>query len=78
MDARSAPPFRADHVGSLLRPKELLDARERHQRGEISAAELRRAEDHSIQYAVALQEELGLRAVTDGEHRRTFFHIDFL
>jgi len=78
MDARSTPPFRADHVGSLLRPRELLAAREGHGRGEISAAELRQAEDRSIRDAVRLQENLGFRAVTDGEQRRTFFHIDFL
>ncbi len=78
METRSTPPFRADHVGSLLRPKELLEARERHARREISAAELRQGEDRSIRDAVRLQEELGLRAATDGEHRRTFFHIDFL
>jgi 5-methyltetrahydropteroyltriglutamate--homocysteine methyltransferase len=78
MDARSAPPFRADHVGSLLRPKELLEARERRQHGLVSAAELRQAEDCSIRDAVRLQEDLGFRGVTDGEHRRTYFHIDFL
>jgi len=78
MHARSIPPFRADHVGSLLRPPELLAARDRYARAEIAAAELRQAEDRSIRDAVRLQEELGLRAATDGEHRRTFFHIDFL
>ena len=78
VEPRSTPPFRADHVGSLLRPPELLLARERHTRGELSAAGLRDAEDRSIRDAVRLQEDLGFRAVTDGEHRRTFFHIDFL
>ena len=64
------PPFKADHVGSLLRPPELLEARERKQRGEITAAELREVEDAAIRKAVALQEKVGLQAVTDGEFRR--------
>jgi methionine synthase II (cobalamin-independent) len=74
----SKPPFRADHVGSLLRPQELLAARARHQAGEISAVALRDVEDRSIREAVALQESIGLRGITDGEYRRTYFHIDFL
>ncbi|HXQ17452.1 MAG TPA: hypothetical protein VN814_22780, partial [Caulobacteraceae bacterium] len=78
MAQRSRPPFRADHVGSLLRPPALLAARERAANGEISWAELRVAEDAAILDAVALQEGLGLRGVTDGEFRRTYFHIDFL
>src|SRR5215470_6842894 len=78
MNMDRKPPFRADHVGSLLRPPELLAARERRARGEISASELRQAEDRSIRDVVRLQEDLGLHAVTDGEHRRTYFHIDFL
>jgi len=65
-------------VGSLLRPPELLAARARRQTGEMSAAELRRVEDRHIRDAVRLQEDLGLRAATDGEYRRTYFHIDFL
>jgi 5-methyltetrahydropteroyltriglutamate--homocysteine methyltransferase len=72
MLARSIPPFRADHVGSLLRSPELLAARERYAREESSAAELRQAEDRSIRDAVRLQEEVGFQAATDGEHRRTF------
>jgi 5-methyltetrahydropteroyltriglutamate--homocysteine methyltransferase len=72
------PPFRADHVGSLLRPSELLAARAQHQAGEVSAATLREVEDRSIRDAVALQEAIGLRGITDGEYRRTYFHIDFL
>ena len=72
------PPFRADHVGSLLRPKALLDARERRARGVIGADELRAIENVHIHDVVKLQEDLGLQAVTDGEFRRTFFHIDFL
>lgn len=78
MAQRTAPPFRGDHVGSLLRPETLLQARERHQKGEISAEELREVEDRCIRDAVKLQEEVGLSGVTDGEYRRTYFHIDFL
>ncbi|HKI97230.1 MAG TPA: 5-methyltetrahydropteroyltriglutamate--homocysteine S-methyltransferase [bacterium] len=72
------PPFRADHVGSLLRPKALLAARAQYQKGQITAAQLREAEDAAIKHAVALQEQVGLEGVTDGEFRRTFFHVDFL
>lgn len=71
-------PFRADHVGSLLRPPELLEARGKKFRGEITAAQLREVEDTAIRKAVALQENVGLQGVTDGEFRRTFFHVDFL
>ncbi|MDH3452088.1 MAG: 5-methyltetrahydropteroyltriglutamate--homocysteine S-methyltransferase, partial [Gammaproteobacteria bacterium] len=78
MTARKTPPFRADHVGSLLRPEALLKARQQRQRGDISAAELRAVEDDSIRDAVRLQEEVGLHGITDGEYRRTYFHIDFL
>jgi methionine synthase II (cobalamin-independent) len=73
-----APPFRADHVGSLLRPPELLRAREDHQHGRISAAELRRVEDDAIREVVRRQEDLGLQAITDGELRRNSWHRDFL
>jgi 5-methyltetrahydropteroyltriglutamate--homocysteine methyltransferase len=72
------PPFRADHVGSLLRPAPLLQARERRAKGEITPAELRRAEDEAIREVVRAQEDAGLQGVTDGEQRRTFFHTDFL
>jgi 5-methyltetrahydropteroyltriglutamate--homocysteine methyltransferase len=75
---RTTPPFRADHVGSFLRPKYLLDARERKTRGEITAAELRAVEDRAIAEVVKMQEEIGLSSITDGEFRRTYFHIDFL
>ncbi len=75
---RNIPPFRADHVGSFLRPKALLDARESFRTGAIGADELRAAEDAAIRGIVAFQENLGLRGVTDGEFRRTYFHIDFL
>ncbi len=72
------PPFRADHVGSLLRPQELLQARERRQQGEISAAALRQIEDRCIRDIVRMQEDLGLQGITDGEYRRTIWHADFL
>ena len=68
MTARTGPPFRADHVGSLLRPPELRAARERHAAGEIDA--LRAAEDAAIAAAVAMQEDVGLALATDGELRR--------
>jgi 5-methyltetrahydropteroyltriglutamate--homocysteine methyltransferase len=73
-----APPFRADHVGSLLRPPELLRARAEHQAGRVAAEELRRVEDEAIRGAVRMQQEIGLRGVTDGEFRRGSWHMDFL
>ena len=76
--AKLNPPFRADHVGSLLRPQPLLDARRRHRDGEISGEELRAVEDTHIRDVVGRQEAVGLSSITDGEFRRTFFHIDFL
>ena len=76
--AEKLAPFRADHVGSLLRPPELLRAREQHQSGELSAAALREVEDRSIRAAAKLQEDIGLRGITDGEYRRTIWHADFL
>jgi 5-methyltetrahydropteroyltriglutamate--homocysteine methyltransferase len=75
---RTAPPFRADHVGSLLRPAQLKEARARHERLEIGAAELKSIEDRWIQEVIAKQEAAGLRGVTDGEFRREFWHLDFL
>ena len=72
------PPFRADHVGSLLRPPALLRARDRFKNGEISAAQLRTIEDASILDVVRMQEEAGLQGVTDGEFRRGSWHMDFL
>jgi 5-methyltetrahydropteroyltriglutamate--homocysteine methyltransferase len=79
MERRSAnPPFRADHVGSFLRPAYLLAAREAHMRAELSATELRAVEDRAIREVVKLQQDVGLRGITDGEFRRTFFHVDFL
>jgi 5-methyltetrahydropteroyltriglutamate--homocysteine methyltransferase len=78
MATRNSPPYRADHVGSFLRPPELLEAREKRRRGEITAGELRAVEDAAIRDVVRFQEELGLQDATDGEFRRTYFHIDFL
>jgi 5-methyltetrahydropteroyltriglutamate--homocysteine methyltransferase len=71
------PPFRADHVGSLLRPPELLQARDAHTAGNLAAGALRDLEDRSIRNAVALQEEVGLQSITDGEYRREVFYTDF-
>lgn len=78
MTQRAKPPFRADHVGSFLRPKELHEARARRKKGEIDAAALREVEDRCIREIVRAQESWGLEGITDGEFRRTFFHIDFL
>ena len=75
---RSKPPYRADHVGSFLRPKALLDAREARRTGSIDDAALRAVEDTAIRDIVRFQQDLGLRGITDGEFRRTYFHIDFL
>jgi 5-methyltetrahydropteroyltriglutamate--homocysteine methyltransferase len=75
---RTQPPFRADHVGSLLRPPELLRAREDFSAGRIPAGALRRIEDDAIRNAVRMQEDIGLRGVTDGEFRRGSWHMDFL
>ena len=72
------PPFRADHVGSLLRPAELVRARDEQQQGRLSKTELRRLEDDAIRGAVRMQEEIGLRGITDGEFRRGSWHMDFL
>ena len=74
----AAPPFRAEHVGSLLRPAALVDARRRHQAGQLSAEELRAVEDEAIRELVRMQEDVGMRAVTDGELRRGSWHMDFL
>ena len=71
-------PFRANHVGSLLRPPELREARAKHEKGEISAAQLREVEDRCIRDAVKMQEDVGMQGITDGEFRRTLWHADFL
>ena len=78
MTVRDTPPFRADHVGSLLRPPELLVAREQHAAGRIDDAELRAAEDEAIRDVIKLQREVGLRSATDGEFRRASWHMDFI
>jgi len=78
MSDRTRPPFRADHVGSFLRPKRLLEAREQKGKGEITPAQLRAVEDDAIAEIVKFQEDVGLQSITDGEFRRTYFHIDFL
>ncbi|MEK9644125.1 MAG: 5-methyltetrahydropteroyltriglutamate--homocysteine S-methyltransferase [Alphaproteobacteria bacterium] len=78
MTARAKSPFRADHVGSLLRPARLAEARARGKAGEISADAVRAVEDDCVADAVALQEGLGLHGVTDGEFRRDWWHLDFL
>ncbi len=73
------PPFRADHVGSLLRPQSIVRARKAHfEEGSLSAAELKVVEDKAIPDLIAMQEEVGLKAVTDGEARRSFWHYDFM
>jgi 5-methyltetrahydropteroyltriglutamate--homocysteine methyltransferase len=74
----SSPPFRADHVGSYLRPERLRSARERFAAGHLPAQELHAIEDECIRDVVHAQDNVGLKAVTDGEFRRTFFHVDFL
>ena len=78
MSHRHTPPFRADHVGSFLRPKVLLDAREQKAMGTISAEQLRVVEDKAVAEIVKFQQNAGLQSITDGEFRRTYFHIDFL
>jgi 5-methyltetrahydropteroyltriglutamate--homocysteine methyltransferase len=75
---RDTPPFRADHVGSLLRPPELLSARADHEAGRIDGAELRAIEDAAIRDVVRMQEQAGLRSATDGEFRRASWHMDFM
>ena len=75
---RTTPPFRADHVGSLLRPPHLLRAREDHAQGRIDSAELRAIEDDAIREVIRKQEDLGLQSATDGEFRRSSWHMDFI
>ena len=78
MSKRIKPPFRADHVGSLLRPAAIKDAREKRSRGEIDDDALRAVEDIEIERVIKKQEEVGLESVTDGEFRRSWWHLDFL
>lgn len=74
----NCPPFRADHVGSLLRPASLLSAREQFRLGKLTAGELAAQEDEAIKGVIKLQEDAGLQSITDGEFRRTLWHADFL
>ena len=78
MPINTNPPFRADQVGSLLRPQRLVEARDKAAKGEIDADELRSIEDACIADAVRLQENAGLQGITDGEYRRYMWHLDFL
>ena len=78
MAIRDTPPYRADHVGSLLRPSALLEAREAFAAGKLDADGLRGVEDEAIRDAVKLQEDVGLRSATDGEFRRATWHMDFI
>jgi 5-methyltetrahydropteroyltriglutamate--homocysteine methyltransferase len=75
---RAKPPFRADHVGSLLRPAALKEARAKREKDEISAADLRAIEDREIEKVIKQQEEVDLQSITDGEFRRAWWHLDFL
>src|SRR6201993_1617310 len=78
MTQRTKPPFRADHVGSLLRPAALKTARERRAKDEIGADELKAIEDREIKDVIKKQEAAGLQSITDGEFRRSWWHLDFL
>jgi 5-methyltetrahydropteroyltriglutamate--homocysteine methyltransferase len=75
---RTKPPFRSDHVGSLLRPQALKDARAKRAHGEITAEQLKAVEDREVEKAIRKQEEIGLQSVTDGEYRRSWWNLDFL
>ena len=78
MSPRLTPPFRADHVGSMLRTAPLKEARAKRERGDIGAEELKAVEDDEIRKVIKRQEDIGLRAVTDGEFHRAFWNYDFL
>ncbi len=78
MSQRTKPPFRADHVGSLLRPAALKKAREQRAKSEITPAQLKEIEDREIERVIKKQEEAGLQSITDGEFRRSWWHLDFL
>src|SRR6478672_9843899 len=75
---RTTPPFRADHVGSILRSAPLKEARAKRERGDITPAELKAVEDREIEKTIKKQEEVGLNSITDGEYRRAFWNYDFL
>jgi 5-methyltetrahydropteroyltriglutamate--homocysteine methyltransferase len=77
MTQRTKPPFRADHVGSILRTAPIKDARAKHEKGEIDAAQLKEVEDREIEKIIKKQEEIGLKLATDGEFRRSWWHFDF-
>jgi 5-methyltetrahydropteroyltriglutamate--homocysteine methyltransferase len=77
MSARTKPPFRADHVGSFLRPQILKDARARHEKKQITDAQLKEVEDREIEKAIKKQQDIGLKLATDGEFRRSWWHFDF-
>src|SRR6476469_4706066 len=74
---RTTPPFRADHVGSYLRSAAITEARAKRDKGQISAADLKKVEDQEIPKVIKKQEEVGLQCTTDGEYRRMFWHYDF-
>src|SRR4249919_4229580 len=78
MSKRTKPPFRADHVGSLLRPAALKKAREQRAKGEITPVQLKEIEDREIERVIERQEDVGLKSITDGEFRRSWWHLDFL
>src|SRR5947209_7838674 len=75
---RTSPPFRADHVGSLLRPAELMQARQARADGSLSSEQLREVEDRAIRDVVEMQRSAGLQSATDGEFRRATWHMDFI
>src|SRR5512147_434723 len=77
MTQRTKPPFRADHVGSILRTAPVKDARAKREKGEITAAQLKEVEDREIEKVIRKQEEVGLKLATDGEFRRSWWHFDF-
>ena len=77
MTQRTKPPFRADHVGSILRTTPVKDARAKREKGEITAAQLKEVEDREIDKIIKKQEEIGLKLATDGEFRRSWWHFDF-
>src|SRR5712691_4133646 len=74
---RTKPPYRADHVGSFLRTAPIKAARDKHEKSQIGADELRKVEDREIEKIIKKQEEVGLQLTTDGEYRRSWWHFDF-